>query len=260
MSLDEHPVIPVSGNQLLVKANHDWRPFAIDEWQSLSLDVAYSQELVHIEGHRYTIVELNAPLSEHPEVELLGLRQQMPLLDDYHISLAGKALQYAFWRSHHRFCGKCGSPTEIHPLETALQCPSCAALYYPRLNPCMMVLITRGEDCLLAHNAGFRDNMYSAIAGFIEAGESIEQTLHREVHEEIGIKVKNIEYFGSQPWPFPSQLMIAYNAEYDSEEIQIDGVEILDARWFHYSNLPLIPSPETIAGKLIRAFIAKFEK
>lgn len=258
MSSPTDRFIPVSGNQLLVKKEQNWRPFEPKEWKQLSLKTQFTQEIISIEGRRFNLVELDEE-PEDPELELLGLRELLPILDGSHTSLAAKAVQYAFWRKNHRYCGNCGSRTFPHERETALECISCASLYYPRINPCVMVLITRGEEILLAHNANFRDGMYSAVAGFIEVGESIEQTLEREVFEEVGLKVKNIEYFGSQPWPFPSQLMIAYTAEYESGDITVDGIEIDNAQWFHYKDLPQIPNPETIAGKLIRGYIEKIQ-
>ncbi|MCH6258239.1 NAD(+) diphosphatase [Puniceicoccaceae bacterium K14] len=258
MNVTSNSIIPVFEKQLLVRAAQDWRPFSYSDWEQLEIEISYSQTLICIEGSEHTLVVIKEE-PRHTGFELVGLRDQLQTLDSYHTSLAGKALQYAFWRDNHRFCGNCGSPTVSHATEIALECPNCEAIYYPRLNPCVMVLITRGDHCLLAHNAAFREGMYSAIAGYIEPGEAIEQTLHREVIEEVNLKVKNIQYFGSQPWPFPSQLMIAYTAEYGSGEIQVDGVEITDAQWFHYSELPKTPSIESISGKLIRAFVEKFE-
>ena len=141
-----------------------------------------------------------------------------------------------------------------------MACPACHASYYPRINPCMIVLVTRGEELLLARAQRFSTPMYSTLAGFVEAGESVEETLVREVREEVGVDVRNARYFGSQPWPFPSNLMLGFHAEYAGGDIVVQEEEIADARFFHYSQLPMIPPRGSIAHALIQDFVSRCSK
>lgn len=140
-----------------------------------------------------------------------------------------------------------------------MRCPSCGLLAFPVVSPAVIVLVRKGEQILLAANRTFRGGMYSILAGFVEPGENIEETLHREVFEEVGIHVKNLRYVASQPWPFPHSLMIGYTAEWESGEIQPDGDEILDAGWYSADDLPPIPPPLSIAGRLINDWIREVQ-
>lgn len=170
-----------------------------------------------------------------------------------------RALQLAHWAKEHQFCGQCGNPTTIHQSEPAQHCEPCNTLYFPRISPCIIVLITRGEHCLLAHHTRYAQTFYSTLAGFVEAGESLEQALHREIMEEVNLEVDELEYFGSQSWPFPGQLMVGYIVHYKSGQIRIDEDEISDARWFHYRDLPHTPTPVSISGQLIAEFVRRCE-
>jgi NAD+ diphosphatase len=188
------------------------------------------------------------------------LRRLMGGLSDALFRLLGRALQINEWYSVHRYCGCCGAVTQLVPNERALGCPSCHKVYYPRLAPCVMALVVRGEECLLARNAQWAVPRYSVVAGFIEPGESVEDAVHREVMEEVGVRVQNLEYIASQPWPFPGQLMLGFFAEHHSGDIQVDGVEIAEAHWYHYSDLPSIPGAYALSGQLIRHFIERCEQ
>lgn len=185
----------------------------------------------------------------------LSLRSQMPRLSEIEYLLASRSLQLLTWHKQHQFCGQCGTQTTNHTGELALTCSACNIIFYPRISPCIMVLITRGDKCLLAHHFRQAGDMYSTLAGFVEAGENLEHAIDREVFEEVGLKIKNIRYSASQSWPFPHQLMVGYFAEYDSGDILIDDVEIEDAQWFSYDNLPTIPAAMTLSGQLIRDFV-----
>lgn len=189
-----------------------------------------------------------------------SLRQQLGVVDDNLFALAGRAAQLYHWLVYHRFCGRCGERNQLHYRELMLACAACEATFYPTIAPCVIGIITRGEQCLLAHNAQFKPNLYSTLAGFIEVGESAEQAFCREVAEEVGIVIKNLHYVESQVWPFPSQLMLAFSAEYAGGEICVDGVEIVDAQWFSADNMPAIPPPETVSGRLIRAHIGRVHR
>lgn len=183
------------------------------------------------------------------------LRRLMGMLDSSLFRIAGRAIQILEWQRNHVFCGRCGSRTGLHAVERAVVCPACGFSQYPRINPCVIMLVTRGEELLLARSARFNRPMYSTLAGFIEAGETAEETLHREVLEEVGLKVRNPVYFGSQSWPFPSNLMLGFHVEYESGEIVMQEDEIVDARFFHHSQLPMVPPPGSIAHALINSFV-----
>ena len=183
-----------------------------------------------------------------------GLRLLFGALADAHVALAGRALQILDWDLAHRYCGACATPTVAKAEERSRQCPGCGLTVYPRLAPVVMCLVRRDErELLLGRSPRFPKGMYSALAGFVEPGETLEQCLAREVFEEVGVSVTNLRYFASQPWPFPHSLMIAFHADYDSGELRIDGHEIEDARWFKIDALPPLPATISIARKLIDA-------
>ena len=170
-------------------------------------------------------------------------------------ALAGRAVQLLDWAQQHRYCGRCGTPTTPGADSFARACPQCGLLAYPRISPAVMVLVRKGDRLLLARSPRFKPGTYSALAGFVEPGETLEACVAREVREEVGIEVSNLRYFGSQPWPFPNSLMIAFMADYASGELSPDGVEIEDAAWFARENLPLLPDPISISRALIEAAI-----
>ena len=186
-----------------------------------------------------------------------GLRSLFFTLPEPLLALAGRAFQIVDWDRTHRHCGRCGAPTLDKPAERARECPDCGLVAYPRVSPAMMALVTRGREILLARAARFPPGMYSALAGFVEPGESIEDCLHREVREEVGVEVRAPVYFGSQSWAFPHSLMIAYTAEYAGGTLRPDAVEIEDAQWFAADRLPPLPTRISIARRLIDATVAR---
>lgn len=197
-----------------------------------------------------------ALLADQPD-DAIALRSLMlgateEIVED--IAPLARASQLEYWWSHHRFCGRCGAANQLHTAEFALHCPACDAFYYPRISPCIIVLVRDGERCLLAKHVRSRSDRYSTLAGFIEVGESAEQALEREVFEEVGLKVGNLQYITSQNWPFPSQLMLGYWADYESGQINPEVGEIADARWFSRDNLPELPPVGTISRHLIDTF------
>ncbi|QFU75967.1 NAD(+) diphosphatase [Halioglobus maricola] len=200
-------------------------------------------------------------IDERDEVDPLqfnagSLYQLLGRVDEQLFSVAGRAAQLLDWERDHRYCGRCGNEMSADLSERAMRCSPCGTIIYPRIAPCIITLVTRGDELLLARNANFPGPMYSTLAGFIEAGENAEETLIREVREEVGVEVGKLEYFQSQAWPFPNQLMLGFFAEYRSGELTPDHVEIADAQWFHYSDLPVIPPASSVAGQLIRHFVA----
>jgi NAD+ diphosphatase len=202
-----------------------------------------------------------AESTQIPEHMHLSNLRSLVLLEHKSLpQLLGRARQLLDWHENHRFCGRCGGKTAQVPQEYSFKCDSCSLYFYPRISPCVIVLIKRGDHCLLAKGTHRSANFYSTLAGFMEPGETPEQAVKREVWEETGIKVKNIRYFGSQSWPFPSQLMLGYIAEYRSGEITINPDEIEDAQWFHFDDLPTYPPITSIAGRLIEEGVREFQR
>jgi NAD+ diphosphatase len=192
-----------------------------------------------------------------PGLQRVNARFLFLQVDEVMLGVAGRALAIAEWDMTHRFCGRCATPTELVPGERARRCPSCRVPFYPRISPAVIVLVTRGNSMLLARSASFPDAFFSTLAGFVEPGESLEEAVQREVKEEVGIELKNVRYFGSQPWPFGRSLMVGFTAEYAEGELRVDGQEIAEANWFTVDSLPRIPPRVSIARHLIDAFIAK---
>jgi NAD+ diphosphatase len=186
-----------------------------------------------------------------------GLRGLFGALDDAQFALAGRAVQIVEWDRTHQYCGACGEATVPRTSERSRECPRCRLVVYPRLAPAVMGLVRRERSLLLARSPRFPEGMYSALAGFVEPGETLEQCLEREVYEETSIRVRNARYFASQPWPFPNSLMIAFFADYVAGEIRADGVEIVDAQWFDVEDLPRLPAKISVARRLIDAAIGE---
>jgi NAD+ diphosphatase len=173
-------------------------------------------------------------------------------------ALIGFASQILTWRENHQFCSRCGTKAAPSVKERAMVCPSCGLMNYPRISPSMIVAVTRGDELLMARGHHFPKGLYSVVAGFAEPGENLEQCVAREVMEETGLEITNIQYHSSQPWPFPHSLMIAFTADYAGGEIKIDPVEIEDAGWYRPESLPeKIPSHSTIARSLIDDYLKK---
>ena len=171
-----------------------------------------------------------------------GLRALLGELDESLMGVAARAAQIAEWARTHQFCGACGQGTNLVPGERCYRC-ACGVMAYPRISPAMMVLIRKGDDVLLAQHATYATKRYVPLAGFLEAGETVEEAVHREVFEEVGLKVHQLRYFASQSWPFPHSLMLAFTAEYLSGEIRVDPNEIVEARWFGPDEYPEPPAP-----------------
>lgn len=191
-----------------------------------------------------------------PGWQPMALRQAMMQMPEPLMGLAGRAAQVIEWDRTHRHCGVCGAPTELQPRERARKCPGCGHTAYPRLSPAMMVLVWRGREVLLARSPHYAPGMFSALAGFVEPGESLEECVHREVAEEVGVRVRELRYYGSQSWPFPHSLMLAFTAEWAAGEIVIQEDEIESAAWFPIDALPPIPPRFSISGHLIRDTVA----
>ena len=206
-------------------------------------------------------VSLQQNISVILQAEVKSLRSLLSDTDQEKFLLAGRASQLVDWYKSHKYCGTCGTETVHHGSERTLVCKRCSLHFFPRISPCVIMLVIKDDKMLLAQSSRYKSNFYSCLAGFIEIGETPEQTVHREVKEEVNLYVKNVRYISSQSWPFPSQLMLGFLAEYDGGEIVPDLSEIADARWFDIDSLPNVPSEKiSVAGKLIRTFIDEVKK
>lgn len=209
-------------------------------------------------GRTHVAISIGEPDSALPAgFSAANLRQWFGVIEDQQVAMAMRAVQVLEWDRTHRFCGACGSTTEPLGHERARQCPACRLTFYPRIAPAMMVLIRDGRRLLLGRGINFPPGRYSALAGFLEAGETIEQTIHREVLEEVNVRVKNLRYFGSQSWPFPNSLMIAFVADYAGGEVRPDPQELADAGFFDIDDLPRLPPRLSIARALIDGTVAE---
>ncbi|MGF7146377.1 NAD+ diphosphatase [Anaerotaenia torta] len=234
--------------------------FRIPEKQFAQECFALTAGMIYIgsyDGHNCYCTQI-PELVEASGLEYVDMREVTDKSGDPGLFIAaGTAHHILHWSSMNQYCGRCGHKTQDKENERAKICPSCHNIIYPRISPATITAVFKGDQILLAHNKKFKQNLYSLIAGFVEPGENLEHCVAREIEEEVGIKVKNIRYFGSQPWPFPDALMLAFTAEYDSGEIHEDQEEILDAKWFHASNLPDIPATDSVAGKMIRWYCSQ---
>jgi len=205
-----------------------------------------------LDGRQCWVVGLDAHAATSPDPASHELRQLWDQVDHPTWIAAGRAVQLVDWARTHRFCGRCGTATEDVAGLRAKRCPSCGLDAFPRLSPAVICLVERGDGtALLARGPQFAAGMYSCLAGFVEPGETLEEAVAREVREEVGIEVTAIEYFGSQPWPFPNSLMIGFTATWLSGDIDVDGTEITDAGWYSAEDLPGVPSSISIARRLI---------
>jgi NAD+ diphosphatase len=254
----DHPrTFVFRGGELLVRESDAALP---DPAVVKSLEVPASRFLpVGVHRTEYCAAAWVAADTRAPRGHMFkGLRGLFTRLDEETLAVAGRAFQIVEWARNHQFCGVCGKPMEMIEGERAMRC-SCGHTAYPRIAPAMMALVKKGPAILLARNVAVpAGGRMSALAGFVEPGESVEEAVHREVHEEVGLFVKDLRYFGSQSWPFPGSLMVAFTAEYAGGEIKLDPAEIAEARWFGPGEpLPELPPPQSISRALIEANLAR---
>jgi len=243
-------------SQLLIRkeSSKAYIPCLIDI-SELGLTPIRKQYLGTLAGTDCYSVELDRDSVTPSGMTFEGVRKLYGYLESDFFSLAGRAFQIMEWDRTHQYCGHCGTQTLQLSGKRAKQCPKCRLVSYPRLSPAVIVLVEREAEILLARAHHFPDNLYSILAGFVEPGESLEDAIIREIYEEVSIEIKDIKYFGSQPWPYPNSLMIGFTATYASGEIHIDQNELADAAWFTKENLPLIPPKLSIARSLIDWFV-----
>ncbi len=234
------------------------RPITADEFRWMDVEVTYKHYLGRWEDRACFALAATGTAPEGFAVT--DLRAWLGRVEPDFFSLAGRAKQIVEWHRDHRYCGRCGGSNEEHPTDRAKHCRQCGLTTYPRLSPSIIVLVRRGEEVLLARNSAWPARMFSTLAGFVEPGESIEQTVHREVAEEVAIEVANLRYLGSQSWPFPNSLMLGFHADYASGDIVCQDGEIAEAHWFHYRSLPNVPGGTAISRWLIDAFVAEMTR
>lgn len=188
--------------------------------------------------------------------EFITLRKLQSIFNSSLFFVCGRAYQILHWQNNTKFCGRCGCELIIDTHKISKDCTKCQLTHYPKITPAIAVAITKDNYILLAKNKNYPNNLYSVIFGFLEPCETLEDCVKREVLEETGIHIKNIRYFSNEPWPYPDTLMVAFFAEYDYGEINVDGKEIIAADWFCESNMPLIHEKNTLPRKMIDSFLA----
>ena len=229
------------------------RELYLDDYKELptsldNFDVNFCLYIGDYKGKRAFVVNVEADESFYPLYEVYEFNHDL-------YQIAAKAVLVNDWYISHRFCGRCGTPTQIDEKDMMLKCPNCGQNHYPRIAPAIIVAIRKGDELLMAKHS-YHDNIrYALIAGFVEPGEGIEEAVHREVLEEVGIKIKNLQYQRSQSWPFPNSLMLGFTAEYESGDIKVDGDEIVKALWFKKDEIIRYGSDISISDWLIQDFI-----
>ncbi len=242
-----------SGNSLYVDISGDVFPLAPHD------ELCHWKSCIHIGQWRGRDCYAAEAREELP-YEVSTLRPIYAMAGMEGFVLAQRGFQLLDWQKNNRFCGRCGGKMTRKTDEPAMHCETCGFLAYPRISPAVMVLVRHEKKLLLARAPHFKEGMFSAVAGFLEVGETIEEAANREVTEEVGVRIKNLRYFQSQPWAFPDSLMIAFFADYAGGELQVDQKEIEEARWFAIDELPELPAEESIARRLIDASCAEIKR
>lgn len=210
-----------------------------------------------IDGEPVKTYSIDYPVVDNPLYNACGLRESYKYLPTNMYLKAGKCAEILYWDSNTKFCGVCGGPMKLHT-DISKRCTCCGKEVWPQLATAIIVLIQRGEEVLLVHARNFKSDFYGLVAGFVETGETLEEAVEREVMEETGIRIKNIRYHASQPWPYPCGLMVGFYAEYESGQLHLQQSELSRGGWFRYDNLPHIPEKLSIARQLIDNWVSQF--
>ncbi len=252
---DRRLLVHTSGEGIQVPNLYEIAIAAADA--GLGMEPVRRQYLGSYRGRDVVSLELPDDAEAPGGMAFKDLRSLFFRLDEPIFWIAARAVQIVAWDRDHQICGRCGSATEDHPQERSKRCPACGLTHYPRLAPAVIVLVERGDQVLLGRSPHFPPGMFSTLAGFVEPGESLEQAIAREIEEEVGVRVDNLRYFGSQPWPFPNSLMVGFRADFAGGDLTVDPGELEDAAWFHLDDLPRLPSEISIARALIDAWTSE---
>ena len=221
-------------------------PVEFQPWEHVTT-IEKGQGLGTAVAHVY---RLDRPVTGRPDLQMMGLRKTFEVLSPEMYQLAGKCAELVYWDQNSKYCGCCGAPMKWHT-EISKHCTECGKELWPQLQTAIIVRVTRGSEILLVHAHNFRGNHYGLVAGFVETGETLEECVRREVWEETRIRIKNIRYFASQPWPYPAGIMVGFTAEYESGELQLQREELGGGGWFTRDCLPEIPNRSSLARWLI---------
>lgn len=227
-------------------------PVATKEWTHV-MNVTFAGEA------DVKTFNISSPVTDNDKLEMCGLRKSYYRLPKPLYDKAGKCHELLYWDNNTKFCGVCGSPMKMHT-DISKRCTNCGKEVWPSLATAIIVLIHKGEEVLLVNAKTLRGDFYGLVSGFVETGETLEEAVHREVLEETGLTINNIKYFGSQPWPYPSGLMVGYNADYVDGEIHLQRNELASGRWFTKDNLPTIPEKLSIARMIIDDWLSNNSK
>lgn len=219
-------------------------PVALRAWTNV-MDITPMED-----GTEVKAFMVSEPIANDSHYEMCPLRQSFYKLSTELYLKAGKCRELLYWDQHTKYCGICGGDMKMSS-EISKKCENCGSEVWPQLATAIIVLVHKGDELLLVHAKNFKSDFYGLVAGFVETGETLEEAAHREVLEETNIHIKNLQYFGSQPWPYPCGLMVGFIAEYDGGDIQLQASEISKGNWFHKDSLPQIPERMSIARQII---------
>lgn len=249
-SVAERCYLVFHGADPLVCPGEPWRAMQESEWKWSGLQATSEPYCIGVWGGA-ACMAVSATGDAPQPWQRADMRSILALTSPESFAVFSRARQVLEWLRTRAWCGVCGGKNTLGAEELAVQCGQCQTLHYPGISPCVIALVTQGEKALLARNANFPEGFFSTLAGFLEPGESVETALIREVEEETSVICGNLRYYTSQPWPFPSQLMLGFHAEYISGTVRPDQHEIVEAGWWHYNDLPQVPPDTSISGALI---------
>ncbi|MCR5180499.1 MAG: NAD(+) diphosphatase [Bacteroidaceae bacterium] len=229
------------GSTLSLPIN-DEPPVALQPWNRVTT--------LNMDGGEVGVVRLDRPVVDVAGLEMMPLRASFDVLSAEHYALAGKGAELIYWDQNTKYCGCCGAPMKLHT-EISKRCTNCGKEVWPQLATAVIVRVTRGDEVLLVHANNFRRPYYGLVAGFVETGETLEEAVCREVREETGLEIKDIHYFGSQPWPYPCGLMVGFIATYAGGDIHLQREELSSGGWYRRDHMPAIPGHSSIARRLI---------
>ena len=227
---------------------------AVPFGDSAPIELKPWEKVTTLQDGQVVVGMLSKPVIDRPDLQMIPLRKSFHILSAEDYQLAGKCAELVYFHQNTKFCGVCGGEMKWQT-EISKQCCECGKELWPSLATAIIVRINKGDEILMVHAHTFRDRHYGLVAGFVETGETLEECVEREVWEETHLHVTNIRYFASQPWPYPSGLMVGFTADYLSGELQLQKAELSDGGWYSRNNLPYLPDPSSIAYRLIMDWV-----